>query len=247
MPSCSFAVPRSPAALALAAALLALASVLAPARAAAAAPVITYVALGDSTAAGVGGGPGGGYPARLARRIEASGLPVKLLNLGVAGATVADLRRDQLPRAQGAGATVITLAIGINDLTKERTLRDFARDLEVVADLVQRTKAQVLMSNLPDLTLAPSTRGAPPSFGRRIAQFNAAIQTTAERHGFTVVDAYAASRAAVRAHGAERVFADDGFHPSAVGYDAWAEAFWPGTERALAPRAQARRPAAVER
>lgn len=208
------------------------------------APPLVYVALGDSTAAGQGGGAGGGYPARLARRIEAAGLPVRLVNLGVAGATVADLRRDQLQRAVGASPGLVTLGIGINDLVQARPLREFARELEIVADFLRHTRAVVVISSLPDLADSPSAKGAPPALARRLDQYNAAIERVAERHGFLLADAFGATRRAVKARGAEAVFAPDGFHPSPAGYDAWTEALWQPVERALGARLQGRRPPA---
>jgi acyl-CoA thioesterase I len=228
-----------PSAAARASLLASLVVALAPLAAAAAAPV-TYVALGDSTATGAGAGPGGGYPARLARRLEASGVPVKLLNLAAAGATVADLRRDQLPRALGATPQLLTVGIGLNDLTRERSLRDFSRDLQVMADLLRRTKALVVISNLPDLTLSPSAKDQPAGLGRRVEQYNAAIQTVAERYGFVLADVWTASRAAIRAEGASGFFAADGVHPSAAGAERWADAAWPPVERALAAKVQGR-------
>src|SRR5690242_17677506 len=56
---------------------------------------VNYVALGDSSAVGVGAREGG-YPARLARRLRAEGADVDLMNLGVSGATSADVLRGQL-------------------------------------------------------------------------------------------------------------------------------------------------------
>jgi acyl-CoA thioesterase I len=206
---------------------------------------MTYVALGDSTAAGVGAN-GVGYPARLARKLEASGFGVKLVNLGMSGATVSDLRRDQLPKVFGSGAQLVTIGIGLNDVMRDRPLREFARDLQIVADLVHKTKAVVVISTLPDLTLSPGAARFPPRVGRRIAEYNAVIQTVAERHGFFVADLWGASRAAIRADGAAPFFAADEFHPSALGYDRWADALWEPVERALAPRVQARRGAAPE-
>lgn len=238
------AVPRHPrVARALRRAALAVV-LLAASTAARAAPPLVYVVLGDSTAVGVGA-DGVGYPARLAHRIERdAGFSVKLVNLGVSGATAADVRRDQLPKAMGSGPGLVTIAIGINDVMSGRTLAEFAKDLQVIADLVKRTKAAVIISTVPDLTTAPAGKGAPPSLGRRIQQYNAAIQTVAERHGFVVADLWAASRAAARTDG-DAVWSADGLHPSARGYDRWAEAMWPAAERALAPRVQARRPAGV--
>jgi acyl-CoA thioesterase I len=212
----------------------------APSLALAAGAPVTYVALGDSTALGVGARQGGGYPQRLARKLEASGVPVKLENDAVSGATVADLRRVQLPRLLGSSPALVTIGIGLNDVVHGRKQAEFARDLEVVADQVGRTKAAVIITTLPDLTRAPSAKGAPPSLGRRLAAFDATIRTVAERHGFQLVDLGAATR---RPPGElAKLYSDDGFHPSAEGYDLWAGAMWPAVERALGGRVPARRP-----
>ncbi|WP_242345302.1 SGNH/GDSL hydrolase family protein [Anaeromyxobacter terrae] len=213
----------------------------APAREAA----LVYLALGDSTAVGVGAATGGGYPQRLARRLEASGVPVKLTVLGVSGATTAELRRDQLPKVLAARPALITIGTGINDLMQGRKLSEFARDLEVVADLVRRTKATVVLQTLPDLTFSPAGYGAPPSLGRRIEAYNATIARVAERHGFVLADVYGKSRGQLRDRQGE-LFGKDGFHPSSAGYEVWAEAMWPDVERAVVhPRVQARRTAAA--
>ena len=206
------------------------------------APVV-YYALGDSTALGVGAEQGGGYPARLARKLEQGGVPVRFTNVGVSGATVADLRREQVPKAVAGHPALVTLCIGINDLMQDRKLADFSRDLEIAADFLRRTQAIVVISTIPDLSLSPSAKGAPPSLARRIDAYNAAIALIAERHGFAVADVHGATRRALRDRGAE-LFAKDGFHPSAAGYELWAEAMWPTLERAVvAQRVQARRPA----
>jgi lysophospholipase L1-like esterase len=60
-----------------------------------------------------------------------------------------------------------------------------------------------------------------------------------------VADVEGASRRAFR--GRADLFAKDGFHPSARGYELWAEIMWPTVERALAPRVQGRRAGGAER
>jgi lysophospholipase L1-like esterase len=205
------------------------------------APVV-YVALGDSTALGQGAEQGGGYPHRIARKLEQSGVPVRFENVAVGGATVAELRHDQVPKVIAAHPSLVTIGIGINDLVKERKLSDFSRDLEIAADFLRRTKATVVISNIPDLSLSPSAKGASPSLARRIDAFNAAIALIADRHGFVLADVHGATRRALRDRGAE-LFSKDGFHPSAAGYELWAEAMWPSIEQAVVvPRVQARRP-----
>jgi acyl-CoA thioesterase I len=223
------------------AALVAVPLALAALPASAAAPVV-YAALGDSTAVGVGAEQGGGYPHRIARRLEASGVPVKLHLLAESGATAEDVRRDQLPRLMALRPGFVTIGIGLNDLLQGRNLRDFARDLQVIADLVRRSQATVVLATLPDVSHAPLGEGAPPPpvLARRIAAYNETLRTVAERHGFHLADVHGASRRAPRE--LPGLLAQDGLHPSARGYEAWTDAMWPAVERALAPRVQARRP-----
>jgi acyl-CoA thioesterase I len=218
--------------------LLAAATAALAARPARAAPPLVYVALGDSTAAGVGAEQGGGYPDRLARRLGAAGTPVRLVNLGVPGATAEDLRKGQLPRALGEGAALVTIGIGLNDVLKGRELGEFARDLEIVADLIARTKAVVVVSELPDVSRAPWP-AKPASLARRIAAYNATIHRVAERHGFQVAELEALTRRASAEQ--PELLAKDAFHPSARGYELWADALFPVVDRALGPRVQARR------
>lgn len=208
-----------------------------PARAA---PPVTYVALGDGTALGVGAEHGGGYAHRLARRLEAAGVPVKLDVYAASGATADEVRRVQLPRVMGSRPAFVTIGVGLADIAAGRNLREFARDLEVIADLVRRSKAVVVVLTLPDLSLAPARASAPPSLARRIEAYNATIRTIAERHGFELADVHGGTKRAMKER--SEVWAKDGLHPSAKGYDAWAEAIWPAAERALGPRVQARRP-----
>jgi lysophospholipase L1-like esterase len=111
----------------------------------------------------------------------------------------------------------------------------------VVADSVARTKAAVVVSELPDVSGVPSIAGSPRALARRIAAYNATVRRVAERHGFAIAEVEATSRRAF----AERpdLVSRDGFHPSARGYELWADAMWPAVEQALAPRVQARRAA----
>lgn len=205
-----------------------------------AAPPLLYVALGDSTAVGIGAEHGGGYPDRIARRLGAAGVPVRLVNLGAPGATVSDLRRAQLPRLLADRPSLVTIGIGLNDALAGRPLAEFARELEVVADSIARIKAAVIVSELPDVSRSPSAGGTARSLARRISAYNATLRRVAERHGFVVAELETTSRRAFKE--GTGLFARDGFHPSGRGYDLWTDAMWPAVERVLAPRVQARRP-----
>src|SRR5215204_6390825 len=90
---------------------------------------IVYVALGDSTGAGVGAREGG-YVARLFKRIAERRPESRLNNLCVSGATTADLLRDQLQKAVDADPDLITVGIGINDIGHGLTLEQFSKNFE---------------------------------------------------------------------------------------------------------------------
>ncbi len=89
----------------------------------AAASFIRYLALGDSFTAGTGSTPADAFPVRLAERLRARGVPVTLENLGVNGYTTDDLVARELPRLVPFAPTMVTLAIGANDLVHGRKHR----------------------------------------------------------------------------------------------------------------------------
>lgn len=194
-------------------------------------PVI-YVAVGDSTGAGVGAREGG-YPARLLKRIQQERANAKLVNLCISGATTDDLLREQLRPAIAARPTLITIGIGINDLGHQVTADRFARNFEeIVKRLKTETSAAIVVSNLPDISFAPVI----PAYMRAetrslINVFNQRISGVIERYKVSLVDAYAETHAIIPDH--PEFFSDDGFHPSDAGYEYWAKTMWPAVKAAL--------------
>ncbi len=197
-----------------------------------AAPVV-YVAFGDSTGAGVGARRGGGYAERLFARIERERPGSRLLNFAVSGATTADVLRVQIPRLREARPTLVTVGIGLNDATRGVTTEQFASNYDEIANRIKAaTDAPIVVTNLPDISFAPQV----PVFLRdelraRIIAFNERIAEVAARHGLILVDAYATSHEAMPAH--PEYFSADGFHPSAEGYEFWAETMWPAVRHAI--------------
>jgi lysophospholipase L1-like esterase len=196
------------------------------------APVV-YVALGDSTGVGVGAQKGGGYVARLFHRIERARPGSRLVNLCVSGATTADVLRGQVASVAAARPTVVTLAIGINDISHNLTVEQFARNYEqIIARIREATDAPVVLSNLPDISYAPVV----PAYmreeaRRRINLFNAAIDALAARHRLRLVDAYEPSHRLIPTH--PEFFSSDHFHPSQEGYEFWAVVMWPAVREAI--------------
>ena len=64
---------------------------------------LLYVALGDSTAVGVGAQIGGGYPDRLVVKLRTAYPALKLLNLGQSGATSSERSKASSPAPSGPG------------------------------------------------------------------------------------------------------------------------------------------------
>jgi acyl-CoA thioesterase-1 len=195
-------------------------------------PVI-YVALGDSTVAGVGAlHPGANYVSRLFERLAAVYPRAAVVNLGVSGATAADVLEEQLPRALGLRPDLVTLSIGPNDITRGRSPAEYERDLaQILRALARRTRAVVVVNLIPDLTVTPRFRDkeAAPEVGRRVRLFNEALGRQARAVGARVVDLYARSQEEVPRRPA--LLSADGYHPSDEGYARWAELMWDALPR----------------
>ena len=194
---------------------------------------VVYLALGDSTGVGVGAPEGGGYPARLLERIERVRPGSRLVNLCVSGATTADLLSSQVGRVGEARPGLVTVGVGINDVSRQVAPEQFARNYEeIVTRLRAQTDAPVVLTNLPDISHAPAV----PVFfrdeaRRRLELFNARIAEVAARHGLTVADTYAKSTVVIHKH--PEFFSPDGFHPSEEGYEFWAFEMWPAVKAAI--------------
>ena len=193
---------------------------------------VTYVAVGDSTGVGVGA-KDGGYPARLLGRIKQERADARLVNLCVSGATTEDLLREQLKQAVASRPTLITIGIGINDLGSYVAVETFARNFEeIVKRLKTGTSASIVVSNLPDISLAPVVPAEQREQTRdQINLFNARIGEIAKRYNLKLVDAYTETHAIIPEH--PEFFSDDGFHPSDAGYEYWAKTMWPAVKSAL--------------
>ncbi|HJT65748.1 MAG TPA: SGNH/GDSL hydrolase family protein [Pyrinomonadaceae bacterium] len=193
---------------------------------------ISYVALGDSTGAGVGA-VNGGYVARLYQRILEQRPSTQLANLCVSGATTADVLRGQLDKAVARNPQLVTLGIGINDISHGVPLEKFAQNYErLLTTLKDKTKAYIVAANIPDV----STARVVPVFLRgkyhqQIVTFNQRLEEIAKRHGVTIFDIFSITTRELSAH--PEYFSPDGFHPSDEGYEMWAVQMWPVIDRVL--------------
>jgi lysophospholipase L1-like esterase len=193
---------------------------------------VRYVALGDSTVEGIGAtSPELHYVGRLYARLRTIYPRAQLDNLGLGGATAADVVATQLRPAVALGPDLVTLSVGPNDLTQGRPVEAYEQDLErLLSTLAQQTPALIVVNLLPDLALAPAfTPDEQIQVGQLTLAFNEVITRQAQRSGAELVDLYRASREAVPGH--PELVSADGYHPSDAGYARWADELWPAIER----------------
>lgn len=178
---------------------------------------LIYVALGDSTAQGVGASsPDKGYVGLNAKRLSAfSGRQVHVINLSVSGADIKQLTDEQLPKLKNLQLpedAVITLAIGANDL------KNFEADVFLA-------QTEELFKQLPMRTIVADI----PYFGGGRAKdretdalvASGIINNVAGKFNLKVAPLHqmTKSKDSLRAYGA------DWFHPSDKGYENWHSAF----------------------
>ncbi len=187
---------------------------------------IRYLALGDSTGAGVGARDGG-YVARLFKRINVHRPSSALTNLCVSGATTLDVLRGQLDRGVPADPQLVTLGIGINDIGHGVTLEQFSKNYEeILSRLRNDTKAAVVVTNIPDISSAPRIPQAMRTeYHQQIVTFNRKLEEIASRHEVSTFDIYTVTHEQLSSH--PEFFSGDGFHPSDHGYEFWAQQMWP--------------------
>ena len=187
---------------------------------------IVYVALGDSTGAGIGA-RNGGYVARLHKRLVDHRPGSELLNLCISGATTEDVLRRELQSGVEKSPDLVTVGIGINDIGHGFTIEQFARNYEeILSTLKQKTQAVIVVTNIPDVSSAPRIPASMRAeYQRQIERFNQRLEEIARRHEVTIFDIFTITRRELSSH--PEYFSSDGFHPSDEGYELWAEEMWP--------------------
>lgn len=184
---------------------------------------LLYVALGDSSAQGVGASrPDLGYVGLLADQLRAeTGRPVQVINLSRSGARVGDVVREQLPRLAALQVDVVTVAVGGNDV-RGYDARAFTAD---VGQLTARLPAGAVVADVPYFMHGHWERDADEAART--------VRRSAESEGLTVVPLHAA----LQREGWTAMLtqtAADWFHPDDHGYRVWAAAFWPAVQAAAA-------------
>ncbi len=184
---------------------------------------LRYVALGDSFTIGTGTSPDRSFPARLAALWQGHH-PVELTNLGVNGYSTQELLDLELPRAQELRPELVTLAVGANDIVRGREPAAYRQN---VRSLLDRLRALGLRGDRiwvipqPDWSRSPvaAAFGDPADLLARIELYNSILRDEATRAGARWVELFPLMRREAQ----QGQLAEDGLHPSAAAYAAWAE------------------------
>ncbi|MFP7761298.1 SGNH/GDSL hydrolase family protein [Marisediminicola sp. LYQ134] len=181
-----------------------------------AAGALTYVAIGDSAAQGLGAStPWSGYVGLLAAAAETrAGAAVRVVNLSVSGAKARDVLDLQIPLVADLEPDVVTCAVGGNDV-RRLDLADFR---ETMTGIVEALPEHALIADTPCFY---EGRGEEKS--RAAASV---IRDILADRGRSPVELHRATEARTREYW-RGDFALDFFHPSDRGYTVWASAFEP--------------------
>jgi lysophospholipase L1-like esterase len=153
-----------------------------------------YVAIGDSQTEGLWDGDESvglvGFADRLAVILDSHYPGLTYANLAVRGNRIRDVLDEQLPAALTMRPDLITVCIGMNDVTRPGPYFDRAlAELGKLHAQLASSGATVVTTTFPDITrILPIGR----VLASRVLRINEAIRTAADRHGFRLVDLYSA-------------------------------------------------------
>ncbi len=180
-----------------------------------------YGALGDSQTEGLWDGDDSdgvvGFADRLAVMLDGLRPGLQYANLAIRGRRISDVLDDQLPRALAMRPDLISVCIGMNDITRPGSFFDRAlADLAELHERLAKSGATVVTTTFPDLgRIVPVGK----LLTGRALRTNAAIVSASKRYGFKLVDLYSAPSMTQPA-----VWSDDRIHGSTRGHILFAAA-----------------------
>lgn len=195
-----------------------------------------YVALGDSTAEGMGASaPERSYASIVHLSLKDRYRSTKFINYARSGAVLTDVLTRQLPKALEARPNLVTVSVGANDIIKRTKAEKFEKDLRKLLRTLQReTDATIVISTVPDLSLTPTVPKILKTYSRYMAnRLNEIIVRIADETNTVLVDIFNDSKAVLQTF--PEAIASDGWHPSDFGYALWANSILVTLRNVIAP------------
>ncbi len=187
---------------------------------------LVYVALGDSLTYGIGAeNTAESFPAVLSNKLSSATTSVELVNLGIPGAVSHNVIYNELSSALAAKPDFVTLLIGVNDMHNFIGIDAYKNNLRtVLARLKMKTKAEIVVISVPNLGVKNLL--LPPYdsiFAQKTDEYNEALKSVCRDAKVRFIDI---SKATSEWRGDPSYYAADGFHPSAKGYESWANTIY---------------------
>ncbi|MCI4673942.1 SGNH/GDSL hydrolase family protein [Candidatus Mycolicibacterium alkanivorans] len=180
-----------------------------------------FVAIGDSQTEGLWDGDDAsgviGFADRLAVLLDSLYPGLMYANLAIRGRRIVDVLDDQLPKALAMQPDLVTVCIGMNDVTRPgRAFSAALADLDEVYAQLAASDVTVVTTTFPDVAkMLPVGR----LIGSRVLQINGVIRNAAHRHGFGLVDLYNAPSMSE-----SQTWSHDRMHASSLGHRLFTEA-----------------------
>lgn len=180
----------------------------------------TILFLGNSLTAGYGVAQDSSFPALIQARIDAAGLPWRVVNAGLSGETSAGgLRRVEWYLEQPVD--VLVLELGANDMLRGQDPGATKANLQGIIDAVRTAH--------PDVRVVIAGMRAPPNLGPAyVDRFQALFRELAEENDAALIPFLLEGVAGERA-----LNLADGIHPNARGHRVVAETVWSVLEGVL--------------
>lgn len=191
---------------------------------------LSYLALGDSYTIGTGASSEAyNYPSILAARLsDATNAEVALTNPSVNGFTTEDLIDRELGLVSRLAPNLVTILIGVNDIVRGRSLRQYGESLTAIYDRVaslELVPGRVVAISIPNWSVVPAAAdfGDPGRLRRLTDDFNRLAQAAAKQRRFMWVDI---TEVSTSRQGLPDWISSDQLHPGDSQYAAWADVIW---------------------
>jgi lysophospholipase L1-like esterase len=181
---------------------------------------VRYLALGDSLSQGVGAPDEqtGAFPALLAEKWRGDGCQVELQNAGISGYTAEQVLTDEVPQIEEFQPTVITFQAGANDIVNGITLDEYRQNVKSVLVAATGSGARVIVLAQNEWFRSPEGQTYGDDLPAQRGAFDAALIDEANAAGAEFVD----MRGTYKQQADENQWVEDGIHPTAEAYEAWA-------------------------
>jgi len=195
---------------------------------------LTYVVMGDNTAAGEGASSYKTGIAETTARYLAKNHEVTYTNVAISGARTRDVLDTQVQKAVSYKPDVVLLAIGANDVTHNTSSGSVKKSAQQIINrlIAANCDVKIVLTGSPDMGAVPRLPQPLRSLaGAKTSSLNKTFVRFASENKLTFAPIAAKTGSQFRHNHA--LFAADHFHPNDQGYATWIPVLEPALDSAL--------------